>query len=743
MNEPKADLSKGIEILIAEDSPTQAEQLKHYLVARGYKVAAARNGKEALAAALERKPALLITDVVMPGMDGYSLCKEIKSHPALKDVPVILLTSLSRPQDVLKGLQCGADNFIRKPYDDKYLLSRIDYILTNLELRKTERMQVGVQLYFGGQKYFINAEKQQILDLLISTYEGAVRINEELETKQRELSRERDLLHTLMDNVPDFIYFKDTESRFTTINSAQARALGVSLPEEAVGKTDFDYFTEEHAREAFADEQEILRTGKPLIGKVEQAQRPNGLSMWVSTTKMLIHDVDGNVIGTFGVSRDITQSKVAEEEVRKAKAELEIRVAERTAELAEANQQLHLELAERQRAQEAERETQTRFRFLFAHNPLPMWVYDIETLKFLEVNDAAVAHYGYSREEFGAMRITEIRPAEDVDLVLEDVKKRRPDFQHSGVWRHRLKDERIIDVEIVSHRLEWLDRKSVLVVAQDITERKRAEEEIRRLNEGLERRVAERTAQLAEANKQLEAFSYSVAHDLRAPLRQVDGFASILLDGFASRLDPTAQHYLHEVRDGAQKMGRMVDDLLNLARLDRKQVELRPTQLNSVIEAVLKELESECAGRRIEWHIGSLPSPKCDPGLMKQAFANLLSNAVKYTRGREQAVIEVDQMRVDGERVVFVRDNGVGFDLKYAGKLFGVFQRLHLAEEFEGIGVGLATVQRIIQKHGGRIWAEAEPNKGAVFYFTLAEEYSGSQQDAKLGPVSEVSHVGE
>jgi len=190
MGEPTENRFNKDTILIAEDSPTQAEKLSHYLSTRGHRVIVTRNGKQALAAALKSKPAMVITDVVMPEMDGYSLCKEIKSSPSLKNVPVVLVTSLSRTQDIVKGLECGSDSFIRKPYDEKYLLSRVDYILTNRELRRTERLQVGVQLQFGGQSHFITAERQQILDLLISTYEGAVQINEELELKQRKLEDE-------------------------------------------------------------------------------------------------------------------------------------------------------------------------------------------------------------------------------------------------------------------------------------------------------------------------------------------------------------------------------------------------------------------------------------------------------------------------------------------------------------------------------------------------------------------------
>jgi len=263
--------------------------------------------------------------------------------------------------------------------------------------------------------------------------------------------------------------------------------------------------------------------------------------------------------------------------------------------------------------------------------------------------------------------------------------------------------------------------KAMLEINHDVTERRQAEEGVRRLNRDLERR----TTDLEAANQELEAFTYSVSHDLRAPLRHIDGFSKLLAEQYQSELPADAQEYITTVRESVQQMGMLIDDLLNLARVGRKQLSMQATGLDSLANEVLADLERAHPTRSIEWKIQTLPFVECDPGLMKQVFANLLTNAVKFTRPRNPAIIEVGSAPQGEGTAVFVRDNGVGFSMKYAGKLFGVFQRLHRSEDFEGTGVGLATVQRIIHKHGGRVWAEAELDKGATFYFTLGSSDSG------------------
>jgi light-regulated signal transduction histidine kinase (bacteriophytochrome) len=279
----------------------------------------------------------------------------------------------------------------------------------------------------------------------------------------------------------------------------------------------------------------------------------------------------------------------------------------------------------------------------------------------------------------------------------------------------------------------------MLGINVDITDRKRAEEQLRVLNDELESRVNERTAQWEATNRELESFTYSVSHDLRTPLRHMAGFSKLLIEEHSSKLSGDAQRYLGLIQESARQMGQLIDDLLNLGRVGRQDLGLQVTGLKTIVDEVVTQLREANPQRAIDWKIQPLPFVACDPALIKQVFANLLANAVKFTRPREHAVIEVGSTGGGPAPTIFVRDNGVGFSMKYANKLFGIFQRLHRPEDFEGTGVGLATVQRIIHKHGGRIWAEAELDKGATFYFSLGS--SGLQIEEKRFSPSEVADV--
>lgn len=252
-----------------------------------------------------------------------------------------------------------------------------------------------------------------------------------------------------------------------------------------------------------------------------------------------------------------------------------------------------------------------------------------------------------------------------------------------------------------------------------LVDRGRAERKIRRLNEELEQRVIERTARLAAANRELEAFSYAVSHDLRAPLRHIAGFAELLKKRAASTLDGATARYVDNIIRAAQHAGRLVDDVLEFGRLGRSELRDAEVDLNDVVSGVRAQLAAETEHRDIEWSIARLPAVRGDATMLRRAWQNLLSNAVKYTRGREHTEIEISCRPVGGEMIFAVADNGAGFDMAYADKLFGVFERVHRSDEFEGTGIGLAHVKRIMERHGGRVWAEGALDRGATFYFTL------------------------
>jgi PAS domain S-box-containing protein len=327
-------------------------------------------------------------------------------------------------------------------------------------------------------------------------------------------------------------------------------------------------------------------------------------------------------------------------------------------------------------------------------------------------NESAQSMKGYSRKEIVGKHFSIFYPAEDNARGKPErellTAAREGRFEEEG-WRVR-KDGSEFCANIVISAVR--DRSDALIgfvkVTHDLTERQAARD-----------RARAQAQALKIANAELEAFTYSVSHDLRAPIRQLEGFSRILVEHLGEDIDPQAAQYLRRIQEASLQMSRLVDDLLQLAQIGRQDPKPRRISLDSLVRDVLANVRAEITDRQVEWRVEQLPEIVCDPGLMHVVFTNLLSNAVKYTRSREKAVIEIGRMFKDGQTVIFVRDNGVGFDMKYADKLFGVFQRLHRAEEYEGTGVGLATVYRIIRKHNGSIWAEAAPDEGATFFFTV------------------------
>jgi PAS domain S-box-containing protein len=758
---------KNIEqILIAEDSPTQAEQLRYTLEKYNYKVTVTKDGKEALRMAIKNKPSLVISDILMPEMNGYELCKEIKSDKSAMDIPVILLTSLSESEDVLEGIACGADDFITKPYSENYLISHIEQILANGRINKNEQKRIKVEIVSKGKKRFITASQRQMLTLLISTYEAAVQRNNELVQTQNELKTTNEHLEDLVAErtsklTEEITIRKQAEELVIKINRVYALLSSINqaiirihniehlfkkVCQIAVDKGKFlsswigirNIETKKIEISASAGLKNdlinldikqnpistVTDSGKYFISNdiksdnsISGIWKQSSLSLGFKSFSIFPIKVFGKVKGSFCIYSDELNFF----------DEIEINLLdEMSGDISFALEYVQKE-SERKQAEAALKISEEKFRTIFNNANDGMFLLDIETRKLTMCNTACSKILGYTYDEFIKLDIADLHPSEEVPFILGQIDKTfggEEDIRYN--IRFKCKDNSNIIAELSQTLVTITDKKAMLIVFRDITERIKIEEELRRHREHLEELVEMRTSELQisnkkliESNKNLESFSYSVSHDLKAPLRAINGFTEMIIEDYGKNMETELKRLFSVIVDNSKKMGQLIEDLLNLSRIGRREVSFAEVNMNKIVKKTIEELKDIYKKHNIEWIIGNLPPCKGDEILLYQVYMNLLSNAVKFTRLRPKAIIKIGCKRSGRDSIYYVNDNGVGFDMKYADKIFNVFQRLHTESEFEGTGVGLAIVKQVIEKHNGEIWVESAVNTGTTFSFKI------------------------
>lgn len=496
---------------------------------------------------------------------------------------------------------------------------------------------------------------------------------------EQALQESQQLLSAIIDNSAAVIYVKNLQGQYVMVNRRFSELFHIGQ-QSVIGKTDFDFLPQHEAATIRQMDMRVADSDQALIEE-EIASHKDGLHTYISV-KSTLRDNTGKPYAIFGISTDITDRKKAEEAIL----------------LAEAN-----------------------YREIFENATDAIYVHEINTGKVIEVNQRTVEVTGYTKEELLSVDPGDFdtgHPDYTFEKALDYIKKASTGKQQFYEWLGKKKDGSFSWFEVNLKKADINGQERILAFFREINDRKKAQLEIQKLNEGLEQKVMERTAQLETANKELEAFSYSVSHDLRAPLRIIDGYTEIILSDYGVSLDEEGKRLLGIVTDNARRMGQLIDDLLNLSRQGRKELNFYQVNMAELVESSITEPGVLKTSQSII-QVGKLEAAYCDSGLIRQVWVNLISNAIKYSGGKDNPKIEIDSVRSGNEIIYSVKDNGVGFSMKYADKLFGVFQRLHKITEFEGTGVGLALVHRIISRHGGRVWAEAEENKGATFYFSL------------------------
>jgi PAS domain S-box-containing protein len=680
-------------ILVVDDATANLQLLTNLLTEHGYTVYPASDGELALEFVRSTLPDLILLDIRMPGMDGYEVCRRLKADERTRSIPVIFISILEDERDKVKGFQAGAVDYITKPFQAEEVLARVRIhihireLTEHLEQKVAERTEelhaVNVQL----QREL--AERKQA--------EAALRQSETLLNATQRLA-----------GIGGWDWDVEQQTSFWTEETYRIHG----LEPQAFVPGSSEYIDRSLACYDPADRPVILAAFQRCVqqGDGYDLESPftsaDGCRKWIRTTATAMRE-DGRIVKVVGTIMDITERKQVEDELARHREHLEELVRARTAELEEARNkaQQYLDIA-----------------------GVILVAIDIHRRVIL-INQKGCEVLGSTPSEIIGKDWFETFVPENVrrDVIKGFRQLIAGELEQAEYFENPVLTQGGQQRLVAWHNVLLRDGEGrvtgTISSGEDITERRRTEKQIINLNQDLQKRAVA----LEAVNKELESFAYSVSHDLRAPLRHIDGFLELLRGKAGTALDEQSRHYMDVIFNATQKMGLLIDDLLSFSRMGRHAMSFQQVELSTLVRDVIRELESNAGRRNIAWRIGNLPVVSGDASMLRMVLVNLISNALKFTRPREQAQIEIGSLPgQDAETVVFVRDNGVGFDMAYADKLFGVFQRLHRSDEFEGTGIGLANVHRIIARHGGRTWAKGQVNQGATFYFSLPPSNQGT-----------------
>jgi PAS domain S-box-containing protein len=493
---------------------------------------------------------------------------------------------------------------------------------------------------------------------------------------EESLLEREERLTALMNHNPSLIFLKDERGRYVYLNNSYERQFVDT--KSWYGKTDFDFWPKESAELFIKDDRLVLESGVMQQFLEDSTDKEGKRYCWLCYKFPFTDSKGKKFVGGIGFNA-----------------------------------------TERVIAQEALLESEERYRTLVRYAAAGIYEVDFTTGQLTDVNDAMCLILGYTREELLTLPASDHLDEESKNLFLNRVKLAQTGQQldNNVEYRIRKKGGQLI-WGLFNSRFRWENGKiaGASVIAHDITERKQAETALRESEQKYRRQAEE----LATVNKELESFSYSISHDLRAPIQAMKGLCSIMMEDYSGKLEPELQNYLKRIVTSSDKMGELVDDMLNLSKISRQEMNVQQISLSKIAETIIDELQQSDPAKNVEVSIAQDVETRGDSGLMSIALSNLIGNAWKYSSKTPNAHIEFGEMFKDGETIYYVRDNGAGFNMKFANKLFEPFKRLHSDKEFSGTGIGLAIVKRVIEKHHGKVWAESEPGKGATFFFTLS-----------------------